>query len=63
MKYTKYLNDTNPRVSIDMGNYGVMELELFPSVAPITVENFLKLVEEKFYDDLIFHRVIKDFMI
>ncbi|RIA77756.1 peptidyl-prolyl cis-trans isomerase B (cyclophilin B) [Anaeroplasma bactoclasticum] len=63
MKYTKYLNDTNPRVSIDMGNYGVMELELFPSVAPITVENFLKLVEEKFYDGLIFHRVIKDFMI
>jgi peptidyl-prolyl cis-trans isomerase B (cyclophilin B) len=63
MKYTKYLNDTNPRVSSDMGNYGVMELQLFPSVAPITVENFLKLVEEKFYDGLIFHRVIKDFLI
>ena len=63
MKYTKYLNDTNPRVSIDMGTYGVMELELFPEVAPITVENFLKLVDLKFYDGLIFHRVIKDFMI
>lgn len=63
MKYTNFLNDKNPRVSIDMGNYGVMELELFPEVAPITVENFLKLVDEKFYDGLIFHRVIKDFMI
>ena len=63
MKYTKYLNDTNPRVKIDMGDYGVMELELFPEVAPITVENFLNLVSNKFYDGLIFHRVIKDFMI
>ena len=63
MKYTNYLNDTNPRVKIDMGSFGVMELELFPMVAPITVENYLKLVAEKFYDGLIFHRVIKDFMI
>ena len=63
MKYTKYLNDTNPRVRIDMGSFGVMELELFPEVAPITVENYLKLVDEKFYDGLIFHRVIKNFMI
>ncbi len=63
MKYTNYLNDTNPRVRIDMGSFGVMELELFPMVAPITVENYLKLVDEKFYDGLIFHRVIKDFMI
>ena len=60
MKYTKYLNDTNPRVRIDMGSFGVMELELFPEVAPITVENYLKLVDEKFYDGLIFHRVIKE---
>ena len=61
--YNEYLNDNNPKVVIDMGSYGVMELELFPEVAPITVENFLKLVDQKFYDGIIFHRVIKGFMI
>ena len=40
-----------------------MEAELYPDVAPITVENFVKLVKENFYDGLIFHRVIKGFMI
>ena len=63
MLYNEYLNDTNPRVQIDMGEYGVMDLELFPSVAPITVENFLSLVDRKFYDGIIFHRVIPGFMI
>ena len=63
MKYSEFLNDTNPQVEIDMGSLGVITLELFPSVAPITVENFLSLVESKFYDGLIFHRVIKGFMI
>ncbi len=63
MKYSEFLNDTNPQVEIDMGNLGVITVELFPSVAPITVENFLSLVESKFYDGLIFHRVIKGFMI
>lgn len=63
MKYTELLNDKNPRVSIDMGDLGKIELELFPEVAPISVENFLSLVEEKFYDGIIFHRVIKNFMI
>jgi peptidyl-prolyl cis-trans isomerase B (cyclophilin B) len=61
--YETYLNDTNPRVIITMTNGKTMTLELFPEVAPITVENFLKLVDEKFYDKLIFHRVIKGFMI
>ena len=61
--YNEYLNENNPKVVIDMGSYGVMELELFPSVAPITVENFLMLVDQKFYDGIIFHRVIKGFMI
>ena len=61
--YKEYLNDNNPRVSIDMGEYGVMEVELFPEVAPITVENFLKLVDKKFYDGIIFHRIIEGFMI
>lgn len=42
---------------------GIILVELYPDVAPITVENFQNLVNEKFYDGLIFHRVIKDFMI
>ncbi len=41
----------------------VILLELYPDIAPITVENFQKLVKEKFYDGLIFHRVIEDFVI
>ena len=46
-----------------MENGAKIELELYPEVAPITVKNFLKLVNEGFYDGLIFHRVIKGFMI
>ena len=61
--YKEYLNEKNPHVLIDMGSLGTMELELFPEVAPITVKNFLKLIDEKFYDGIIFHRVIEGFMI
>lgn len=61
--YKEYLNENNPKVLIDMGVLGEIEVELFPSCAPITVENFLSLVDKKFYDGIIFHRVIKDFMI
>ena len=50
-------------VKIEMENGGIIKLELYPEIAPITVENFTKLVSEGFYDGLIFHRVIKDFMI
>ena len=46
-----------------MENGARIELELYPDVAPITVKNFEKLVSEGFYDGLIFHRVIKGFMI
>lgn len=42
---------------------GIILIELYPEIAPITVENFQNLINEKFYDGLIFHRVIKDFMI
>lgn len=63
MNYQEYLNEKNPVVSIDMGAIGVMEVELFPSIAPITVENFLSLVDKSFYDGIIFHRVIEGFMI
>ena len=44
-------------------NQGVIELELYPEAAPRTVENFVKLAGEGFYDGVIFHRVIPDFMI
>ena len=46
-----------------MENGGVIDIELYPDVAPITVANFEKLVKEGFYDGLIFHRVIAGFMI
>lgn len=48
---------------IEMENGGVMEGELYENIAPETVANFKKLADEKFYDGLIFHRVIPGFMI
>ena len=50
-------------IVIEMENGGTIELELYPEAAPKTVANFTKLVSEGFYDGLIFHRVIKGFMI
>ena len=50
-------------VQIEMTDGGIIKLELDSSAAPITVENFLALAKAGFYDGLIFHRVIKDFMI
>lgn len=50
-------------IIITMENGDVMEAELYPSIAPETVKNFVKLIEEKFYDGIIFHRVIPGFMI
>ena len=44
-------------------SFGEIELELYPDKAPITVENFLKYVNDGFYDGLIFHRIINNFMI
>lgn len=51
------------KVIIKVKNFGDMVVLLDKTAAPITVENFLKLVDEKFYDGLTFHRVIKGFMI
>lgn len=51
------------KVIIEMENGGVMKGELYEDVAPISVENFEKLANEKFYDGLTFHRVIPGFMI
>ncbi|MBO4298370.1 MAG: peptidylprolyl isomerase, partial [Clostridia bacterium] len=53
----------NPIVTIEMEDGGVIKAELYPDIAPITVENFLSLAEKGFYDGLIFHRVISGFMI
>ena len=50
-------------IKIVMENGNEITAELYPDIAPITVENFIKLVEDKFYDGLIFHRVIAGFMI
>jgi len=50
-------------VKIEMENGGIIKLELYPEVAPITVENFTKLVNEGFYNGLTFHRIIPGFMI
>ena len=56
-------DESSNTVIIDVKDYGKITVELYPDVAPITVENFKKLVSEGFYDGLIFHRVIEDFMI
>ncbi len=53
----------NPVITITMENGDVMKAELYPDVAPNTVNNFLSLVNKGFYDGLIFHRVINGFMI
>lgn len=54
---------TNPVVTITMEDGGVIRAELYPEIAPNTVANFLSLVKKGYYDGLIFHRVIKSFMI
>ena len=54
---------SNPIVTINMENGNKIVLELYPEVAPNTVKNFISLVKKGFYDGLIFHRVIADFMI
>ena len=53
----------NPVVTITMENDDVMKAELYPEIAPNTVNNFISLVKKGFYDGLIFHRVINGFMI
>jgi len=50
-------------IEIEMENGGIISAELYPEVAPITVENFVTLIEDNFFDGLIFHRVIAGFMI
>ena len=53
----------NPVVTFTMENGDVIKAELDPEIAPVSVNNFISLIQKKFYDGLIFHRVIKGFMI
>lgn len=53
----------NPIVTITMKSGDVIKLELYPEVAPTSVNNFISLINHNFYDGLIFHRVIRGFMI
>ena len=53
----------NPLVTIEMEDGGIIEIELYPDIAPNTVCNFVALAQQGFYDGLIFHRVIPGFMI
>lgn len=53
----------HPKIRIVVKDFGTMEAELYPEMAPLTVANFLKLANAKFFDGLIFHRVISGFML
>ncbi len=53
----------NPVVTFTMADGGIIKAELYPEIAPLSVNNFISLIQKNFYDGLIFHRVIKGFMI
>ncbi|MBQ8412936.1 MAG: peptidylprolyl isomerase, partial [Lachnospiraceae bacterium] len=53
----------NPIVTMTMDSGDVMKFELYPEIAPNTVNNFISLIKKGYYDGLIFHRVIEGFMI
>lgn len=57
------MENKNPIVTIEMENGGIIKVELYPEYAPNTVNNFISLVNKGFYNGIIFHRVIKGFMI
>ena len=54
---------TNPLVTIEMENGDIIKAELYPDIAPNTVNNFISLIKAGFYDGIIFHRVIPGFMV
>ncbi|MBQ8164741.1 MAG: peptidylprolyl isomerase [Clostridia bacterium] len=56
-------DNKNPVVMMEIDNYGKIDIELYPEIAPNTVNNFISLVKSGFYDGVIFHRVITNFMI
>ncbi len=53
----------NPIITIEMENGDILKAELFPDIAPNTVNNFISLIQKGFYDGVIFHRVIEGFML
>ncbi len=53
----------NPTITIEMENGDIMKGELYPEIAPNTVNNFISLIQKGFYDGVIFHRVIEGFML
>ncbi len=53
----------NPIVTMEIADYGTVKIELYPDVAPNTVTNFIKLINDGYYNGLTFHRTIPDFMI
>ena len=53
----------HPIIKITVKNFGTMTAELYPEMAPLTVANFVKLAKESFFEELIFHRVIRGFML
>lgn len=57
------MENKNPIVTFELSDGKVIKAELYPEIAPNTVRNFISLVQKGFYDGLIFHRVIRDFMI
>ena len=62
-KNNKYASvNENPIVTMEMENGGVVKIELYPKIAPTTVENFISLINKGFYDGLTFHRVMPEFM-
>ncbi len=63
LAYSSYFKTTNPLVTMNVAGQGTIVIELFPDVAPNSVNNMIKLIQDGFYDGLIFHRVITGFMI
>ncbi len=61
--YQDYLSESNPWIQINIEGLDPMVVELFPDVAPQTVDHILALINDGFYEDMIFHRVIETFMI
>ena len=57
------MSNQNPIVTIEMENGDIMKAELYPEIAPNTVNNFISLISKGYYDGVIFHRVIPGFMI
>lgn len=56
-------NKQNPVVTMTIKDYGTVKMELYPDIAPETVANFVKLIQNGYYNGLTFHRVVQDFMI